>query len=379
MIYRTQEGTILPVTLELIDEDDQPILCQSGYPKVAILDDDKSVISSVIATPSATPGVWLATLSVPNFGLDSAKEYVVKWKAVDRADGKHTFSDSLTVEPAVDERDSEIVVLFGDLAASVLLPTKLDSGDTCKYQIYKNNEAIYPAVVEVAYGSPFLDNSLLANTKLTIDLTAIPDASLYSYLLKVDVIRANGASSSYLYNAWVITPQLFKCMTQLEAAINKSRINNVIPELRYCSSDLLMCLERGLNYFNLLEKPTFFTGLNMQGVLYDAHLICSEYWALSAQILAEGSLAFDFSGQSISLNVDRTPALEAALGRLESIIESRFIPLKKELAKNGIKSGDGSVGSGNMNNPRAKGLLTVINAPTTKLPLQTATFRGRRY
>ena len=167
-------------------------------------------------------------------------------------------------------------------------------------------------------------------------------------------------------------------MSQLEDYLNKSRIENIIPELRYTTGDLVGYMERGLNIFNMIAHPTYFNGLNMQGVMLDAHLLCSSYYALSAQLLAEGSLAFDFSGQGVSLNVDRTPQLEAALGRMEGLLDSRITPLKKELYKNGFLSGDGSFGAQNMNNPYAKGTLGVMNAATTRINGMTPRFIGRK-
>jgi hypothetical protein len=130
--------------------------------------------------------------------------------------------------------------------------------------------------------------------------------------------------------------------------------------------------------FNTVAQPAYFNGLNMQGILFDAWVNCSCYYALGAQIMAEGSLAFDFSGQGISLNVDRTPQLESALGRIESYISDRVVPLKKQLFKSGVNSGDGSQGRTGLNNPSNVGVLNMINAPTTRLPRFTQMFVGRR-
>jgi hypothetical protein len=178
---------------------------------------------------------------------------------------------------------------------------------------------------------------------------------------------------------FAITPQIMLGMATLEDFLNKSRIENVIPELQYTPGDLVGYLERGLYMFNTLGNyPTYFTGLNMQGVLFDAWITCASYYALGAQIMAEGSLAFDFSGQGVSLNIDRTPSLEGALGRIESAMDSRVVPLKKQLSKQGVVGGDGSIGKGNMNKPSNIGTLGMINATTTRLRGVANVF-GRRY
>ena len=169
-------------------------------------------------------------------------------------------------------------------------------------------------------------------------------------------------------------------MAALEDFLNKSRIENVIPELQYTSGDLMAYLERGLYMFNMVGvTPTSFNGLNMQGFLFDAWITCSCYYALGAQLMAEGSLAFDFSGQSVSLNIDRTPQLEGALGRIESSISERVIPLKNKLAKQGVTSGDGSAGKQNINHSNNLGTLGLINASTTRLRGIPSPFVGRRW
>jgi hypothetical protein len=157
-------------------------------------------------------------------------------------------------------------------------------------------------------------------------------------------------------------------MSFLEDFLNKSKIEQVIPELAYTDGDLINYLERGLNLFNMIGgEVTGFTGTNMQGVLFDAWVTCASYYALGAQLMAEGSLAFDFSGQGVSLNVDRTPQLDSALGRIEGLFDSRILPMKKSLWKQGYISGDGSQGRGLMHNSSNIGTLGITNAATTRI------------
>ena len=106
----------------------------------------------------------------------------------------------------------------------------------------------------------------------------------------------------------------------------------------------------------------------MQGPLLNSWLICSCYYALGAQLQAEGALAFDFGGQTVSLNVDRTPAIESALGRIENEVENTVKPFKKLLGRTGILSGDGSAGGQFMDTSRALGVLGLSNTPLTRFP-----------
>lgn len=65
-----------------------------------------------------------------------------------------------------------------------------------------------------------------------------------------------------------------------------------------------------------------------------------------AQLLAESDLGFDFSGQSVTLRVDRAPNIESMLGRIEQDLDRTIRPLKQMLAKAGATSGTGAVGEG---------------------------------
>lgn len=112
---------------------------------------------------------------------------------------------------------------------------------------------------------------------------------------------------------------------------------------------------------------TSFTGMNMQGMLLESWVICSSYVALSTQMLAEGAHAFEFSGQDVNFNVDRTPSLEAALGRIQEQIEGTVKPYKKLLGKASIEGGDGSIGAQAISAGRAFGRTSILNSPTSKL------------
>lgn len=376
-VYNSVDGSVVPVSHEFLDDFDQPIIAKSGYPQVRLVDKDKALLSSVVASPSDTPGKWDANLSIPNLGISDKTEFRINWRLLSVEGNKHTHSDLLIVEPKVDSRVSDVVTLFGDMRFSFTVPVSFNSDvDEGTYQIYQSNTPLLSPAGDLTSDSVIRSRSI-DKTTFTC-LSATPEASLTANLLRVDITLTNAYPVTYTYKLWAITPQIALAMSYLQDFLNKSRIENVIPELRYNDSDLLSYLERGLNLFNMIHLTTAFTGTNMQGMLLDAWLLCSCYYALGAQLLAEGSLAFDFSGQGINLNVDRTPQLDSALGRIESAINDRVVPLKKQLAQNGHLSGDGSIGKSALNNPYSKATLAVINAATTRVRGISNVFIGRR-
>ncbi len=375
-VHNGLDGTVITVTKEFLDDDDAPLMARAGYPQVRLRDKDKNLLSSVAASPSATPGEWVANVSVPNLGLLEKTEFRLAWLFKTTDGEKIVETDALILEPKQDNRVTDMVVMFGDPSFGLVLPLFLGAGDIAKYQVYVANtpQLLVPGDLQDPL---LLRTSSVDRTHFQLPLGA-PAAALIANMVVVDVLPAGALQSKkYTYKLWAVTPQIMKGMSLIEDFLNKSKIEQTIPELQYGDGDLLSYLERGLNLFNMIFQPTSFDGTNMQGPLLDAWITCSSYYALGAQLLAEGSLAFDFNGQGISLNVDRTPQLEAALGRIESQIDQRVVPLKKYLAQQGLTSGTGAVGAGNMNNPRRMGVLTVSNSPVTRLNGMSG-YTGRR-
>lgn len=375
-MLRAVDGSVATAVMLFLDEDDSTIVPAPGYPKVALLDKDKTVIAQYNATPTTNPGEWEASISLPNLGVEQTDEYRLRWRMRAADDSKHQAYETILIDPKVDRRDSEIVVLEDDEEAEFALPFAYAGVSTpTRIQLYSgNNEALSSAVS--------LEDSTIGKTvgteKTLVTMPTIPFVPSLRANLLVVKSKIRGRPRTFSYRYWCITPQIALASSLLEDFLNKARIQNVIPELEYTAGDLLGYLERGLYYFNMTGITTSFTGTNMQGMLLDAWVTCSTYYALGTQLMAEGSLAFDFSGQGISLNVDRTPQLDSALGRIESRIQDTVVPLKKQLASQGFFGGDGSVGGTAMRNPYSTGVLSLTNSPTTRVNGFT-NFIGRRF
>lgn len=367
MIYNATDGTVLRVVQFFLDDDDSPALAKPGYPLVRLFDADKNTLSSVVASPTANPGEWEANVSIPNLGIDSKTELRIAWRFLVQGGGKILHSDALVVEPKVESRVSDVVGVSGDSHVSFTLPMFFGPQDQGTYQIYDANTPVLVAPADLL-GGGITRTATVDRTNFRIPFPAATQPSLSSYLLRIDVLPLNGNRRTFTFKMWSVTPQIMLGMNHLEAFLNKSRIEQTIPELQYTDGDLVTYLERGLYLFNTLgNTPSAFTGTNMQGFLFDAWVTCASYYALCAQLLAEGSLSFDFNGQGVSLNVDRTPQLDQALGRIEGVINDRLVTLKKQLSKQGMLTGDGSIGRGSINNPRSIGTLSMIRATTTRL------------
>ena len=374
MDYRVLEGSSFTASIEMRDEDDIAVIPAPGYPKAVLLDDEKNIIGTYSSHPGTDEAMWESSISVPMFGLKKVTKYRIKWRCKSSTGEKYIFNDYVFIAPKVEERFSEIVILPEESAFSFVMPMVYKPEYAGTVSLYKDN---------IAQISALSLNDTTVDMDFSVDTTevtiATPDIapSLQASLITVKA-KYDGRTRTYTYRLWKVTPQVLVASQMLEGFLNKARIENVIPELRYNEGDLLSYLERGLYFFNYTGYPTGFNGMNMQGAILDSWLICSTYWAISSQLIAEGSLSFDFSGQGISLNVDRTPQLDSALGRIESRIQDTVIPLKKQLSRQGFIDGDGSVGSTSMRNPYSSGILQLSNAPTTRIN-GFSPYLGRRF
>jgi len=375
MAFRAMDGSAITVDLDILDDEDNPVVPRPGYPKVTLLDQDRTVIAQYNAVPTATVGQWEAAIVLPELGVTQTTEYKIRWRCLSADGERYQFLDNLLVDPKADRRDSEIVLIDGDKVAEFSVPISYNSSMRGTYQIYSGNneQLLNPKKLEDA---DVTVNAGFDRTSILIPAIDIPPSLKPNLLMLRATIMGKPKTFSYKY--WSITPQIALASTLVEDFLNKSRIENIIPELDYTSGDLVGYLERGLYLFNMTGMPTGFTGTNMQGMLLDAWVTCSTYWALGAQLMAEGSLAFDFNGQGVSLNVDRTPQLDSALGRIEARIQDTVVPLKKQITSQGFFSGDGSIGATQMRNPYSTGVLSVINSPTTRIN-GFNNFIGRRF
>ena len=375
MDYRVLEGSSFTASIEMRDDDELPVIPAPGYPKAVLMDDEKNVIGTYPSHPGADEAMWEASISVPMFGLKKVSKYRIKWKCKASNGDKYVFNDYVFVAPKVEERFSEIVVLPEEQSFSFVLPFEYKPEYAGTISLYHNNMALLAASSLNGAGVD-MDYSV-DTTEVTLPVPEEIGPSLQASLVTVRA-KYDGRTRTYSYRLWNVTPQVLVASQMLEGFLNKARIENVIPELRYNEGDLLSYLERGLYFFNYTGYPTGYNGMNMQGAILDAWLICSTYWAISSQLIAEGSLSFDVSGQGISLNVDRTPQLDSALGRIESRIQDTVIPLKKQLCRQGLTDGDGSVGSSSMRNPYSTGSSRLSNAPSTRIN-GFSPYLGRRF
>lgn len=371
---RVVEGTQENFTLKFLEDDGTPIYPydDAGSPSVTLFDVNNDIIDRRDATPTTVPGEWQVDFTIPNLNLVDEIELTLLWEMIDDGCNRVRHTQSLTVLPAKNKRYGDIVCLHKqtDTKFTFVLERTVEPTDSVLMTIALNNEVMVEdldLMNEPSITRTITKTRAVFEVPLNVqrsELRLQPVGIIVTHIDKrmvPDIVQAN---------LWVITPQTTVAISMLQQAIDKAKLENVIPELEFTTSDYLLYLYRGLQMFNSYPPlVTSIRGTNMQGILLHLWIVCSSLEALKAQTLAEGASAFDFSGQTVNLNVDRTPSLEAAIGRLESQIENEVKPYKKLLGKASVIDNDGSIGSTSLASAIARnfGRTSVINSPTTKL------------
>ena len=70
MSIKATDGSTTTISTEILDEFDAPVVPKPGYPKVALLDKDKSVIAQFSAQPGAAVGTWESDIALPLLGVE---------------------------------------------------------------------------------------------------------------------------------------------------------------------------------------------------------------------------------------------------------------------------------------------------------------------
>ena len=371
---RTTEGNVLVVEETFLSDLDEPLYPMSDDmgPVVSLIDpEDSSMLAQVVATPGEIPGNWTADLAVPNMGLVDDKRLLIKWR-YESEEGIMQARQELIVEPLTENRVTDIVCLFGDDESfEMTLPFHFDTrGDKLKFQIALNNQMVASDIESGDAGVRMVVNrakTCVFRVPVWVATRRLEPMSLIAH----HTSHTRKTTKMLTFKLWTVTPQVLIAASMVEDHINKARAMNIIPELEYTQADIMNYLFRGLALFNTIgPRVSGFTGTNMQGTILNGWVICASYYALAAQLQAEGQLAFDFTGQVVNLNMDRTPSIEAALGRIETEIQGPVTNLKNKLAKAGINDGDGSQGSKAIDGARSLGKLGITNSPTTKWATQ---------
>ena len=336
-------GTPVTTSEEFLGDFGLPVIPVAGYPKVSVYDGLELVTQGMAYAKTPNSGLWFCDLTIPpdfDFENNQEKVLLVQWECKDSEGSKTKNSLHISVIPqsAVTEDSTlDILQLAPINGVTIKVPYIVTQTDQASISVYSENTLLN---VFQKLGAQIQGSSTVLN--FPVNMT---DARLQPYNLITDM-TVNGAKRQVFSQMYLINPSMLSAMQSLDLAINKANQLEAIPGLRFREIDLMQGLIRGLDHFNSIGPSlSSFNGVNMQGPIREAWLICTSIRVLRAQLQAEGWFNFDFSGQNVSLNVDRSQALSDALSFYEGQVETTIKPLKMLMAKKGVIQGDGSQGA----------------------------------
>ncbi len=204
--------------------------------------------------------------------------------------------------------------------------------------IYQNNTMV---ALSIYSGTPTqLSQGYMYQISQSIS-SLPPSVSPYSIIWSYTDIYGN--SSSETSELYILTPSMTLVMDDIKKVINKARAAAGDPVTTFSPSELASYVRQGADTFNGTGQPTNFNMTNAVGPIRQYWMGFSEVVALKSQMLSEGIRAFNFSGQAISLDVDRSGVYENMANTIESSVMQSVILFKDVLAKRGLLGGDGNI------------------------------------
>jgi len=101
----------------------------------------------------------------------------------------------------------------------------------------------------------------------------------------------------------------------------------------YEDADIIEYLNQGLKLVNGIFPVTSYAATNVPNALTFFWTIAAAWYGLNAQFMLEADTAFNFSGQTVTLDIDRTGFLESEMGRLWDLLNEHLPKIKMKLVR----------------------------------------------
>lgn len=343
------------VRWELLDK--EGVVYSSGfahsYEGVVLSNDVKISASAVINSPSEM---------VPT--LDG-QFYQIRWTLSVNGNDYLSFESVVITGPNTTPEGVEDVVelAFNDIPVAVVFDQPFEY---VTFEVYKENTLIVPQVY------------VNANVRT-------PDGFMYAGIIQSPInMPADLASYTIVWSGWnqvnlamkfretgrifIVNPSIMGAVNDMRIIVNKSATTIAHrKDLLFTTPLLLAYLRRGRDSFNGAQGVlTAFDMTNATGSVREFWLRYAEIMTLRAQFLAEGEKVFNFSGQSISLDVDRTGFYSQLADTLQSAVDAEIKPFKQNLIIKGHLGGDGNLAYNGIAQARgAAGAVGLTLSPAT--------------
>lgn len=370
-VDRIVQGQSTQFEIEMRNDAGTPLVVTEGV-RWTIRDHAGGIIDEGVgAQDQANPAKWTAFVTIPSNAPASpdGTRYSITWvgktqtgsqKETERFTvvGSAKFgSDLIELDQLVMERSRFQDTLYIDSTSTL-------NNYTVRLMTLEGGEILYEHVEPTPTPSSVVGELKAYTHQSPSELMNMEAAAQGFRSLVVEwVFEMDGHPGYREYHfVYVATPKMLAQIREVRTLIDKGRRNHPNPALNYTDLDIAGYLGQGAQMLNAIKPVlTNWTPNTVPNEFSLALTYAAAYTALTAQYLAEGSAAFDFSGQAISLSVDRTPFIDATLNRFKEYLDTQ-VPTQKRLW---VRSG--GTGSG-------QGILGINFGPSTPYSVRDARF-----
>lgn len=300
----------------------------------------------------------------------SGQAYQIRWTLSIQGQSYYTFENlEITSDLTVPVGCEDLVEMAGTPNISVRMVSE-SPYDSALVTVYYGNDQVLTEVqatsIKVANGWEY--SAQLPNYVIVDPTMAIP-ASLEPY--SVVWSMSNAARPNFIERQFgrlfIVNASMMSAVEDMRIVLSKARTSILgTQDILFTEPLLLAYLRRARDEFNIAWGMfTGFTMMNARGGIRELWLKFAQVLALRSQFLAEGEKVFNFSGQAISLDVDRTQYYDSLANTIQQDLDSNGKAIKQNLIKKGIIGGDGNEENLQIGKPGHLGTVGISISPAT--------------
>jgi hypothetical protein len=306
----------------------------SGYPKWAVRDPNGMAVMDGVGA-QVSDGTWQATWNVPKSAPLSNAElrYEIVWEMTTDQGRTVQATEQFDV---IDETITEATHRHQKFVALAKRPFPVMKRFTFK-----------PAALSVEIVNSRMD-AMVLQSQTFYETNAVPDGDSWIYTFVIDAsVLAEDQNYTVLWTFQETVVSVPDVVYDIIDTVSV-RMLQFVPDVRmfidkyqkkvgrvqaYEDSDIFEYIRRGKEIVNAWHPMTSW-GTEFSSPLWSiGHLwrLAAVWYGLGAQYLLETDLAFNFSGQTVTLDYDRTGNIDNMQGKLMDLFDKQLTPAKQHL------------------------------------------------
>ena len=319
---------------------DQDVLVFKDSPTWTVLDyENNQVINGIAFQNIDHPEQWIATFTLPeDCPVQPDSKYSLIWRAtVNGKQYQNTDTFTVLLDGEAPIFDSSSIMMSSDLFSDMIILS--DGCSNFSITLTDENGTLLHSDSDPAhFTTRKLNNSTIVDYNAGVVIPKIQkqvvNIGSYPFVVTWKYSSPTNPINTEFHMVYVCTTKTVMYVAALKRVMDKARNYDINPNLRFTDQELCCFLLLGLARIN--SAPPILTGWSLQQLpkyLEYMLLKCAEYEALSAWALAEGMSAFNFTGASTSLEVDRTGHIREKMNEAGKYIDENLSKIKDNLVR----------------------------------------------